>query len=53
MSPTLIFLLVMSLFAVNNGNPNIEIKIGVILDMDSNVGKMSKTCISMAIADFY
>ncbi|KAF5776790.1 putative periplasmic binding protein-like I [Helianthus annuus] len=53
MSPTLIFLLVMSLFAVNNGNPNIEIKIGVILDMDSNVGKMSKTCISMAIGDFY
>ncbi|KAJ0488457.1 putative periplasmic binding protein-like I [Helianthus annuus] len=53
MSPTLIFLLAMSLFAVNNGNPNIEIKIGVILDMDSNVGKMSKTCISMAIADFY
>ncbi|KAL9996903.1 putative periplasmic binding protein-like I [Helianthus debilis subsp. tardiflorus] len=53
MSPTLIFLLVMSLFAVNNGNRNIEIKIGVILDMDSNVGKMSKTCISMAIRDFY
>ncbi|KAF5776792.1 putative periplasmic binding protein-like I [Helianthus annuus] len=55
MSPTLtIFVMVMSLLcALNNGNPNIEVGIGVILDMDTSPGKMSKTCISMAISDFY
>nr|XP_043626691.1 glutamate receptor 2.8-like [Erigeron canadensis] len=29
------------------------IQIGVILDMETSVGKMSSTCISMAIHDFY
>ncbi|KAI3803291.1 hypothetical protein L1987_31441 [Smallanthus sonchifolius] len=30
-----------------------EVRIGVILDMDSSVGKMSNSCIAMAIHDFY
>ncbi|KAF8021687.1 hypothetical protein BT93_G1975 [Corymbia citriodora subsp. variegata] len=30
-----------------------KIDVGVILDMDTHVGKMSKTCLEMAIQDFY
>ncbi|XP_071689160.1 glutamate receptor 2.7-like [Rutidosis leptorrhynchoides] len=30
-----------------------EIKVGVILDMETSIGKMSSTCISMALHDFY
>ncbi|KAK3411174.1 hypothetical protein EUGRSUZ_J03149, partial [Eucalyptus grandis] len=30
-----------------------KIDVGVILDMDTYVGKMSKTCLEMAIHDFY
>ncbi|XP_071741991.1 glutamate receptor 2.7-like [Rutidosis leptorrhynchoides] len=31
----------------------IKIEIGVILDMETSIGKMSSTCISMALRDFY
>ncbi|KAI3814876.1 hypothetical protein L1987_14523 [Smallanthus sonchifolius] len=46
-------ILVMLLLYGVNGKTKIEVRIGVILDMDSSTGKMSNTCISMAIRDFY
>lgn len=30
-----------------------NVDIGVILDLDSYVGKMSRTCLEMAVEDFY
>lgn len=51
----LLFLLVITTITIHvNGNTNpINIGIGVILDMESMVGKISSTCISMALQDFY
>ncbi|KAF5787881.1 putative periplasmic binding protein-like I [Helianthus annuus] len=48
------FIAVMCLIWVANSKPKREvINIGVILDMDTGIGKMSRTCIEMAIHDFY
>ncbi|KAJ0744950.1 putative periplasmic binding protein-like I [Helianthus annuus] len=44
---------VMCLIWVANSNQKREVNIGVILDMDTGIGKMSRTCIEMAIHDFY
>ncbi|KAI3671677.1 hypothetical protein L1987_87417 [Smallanthus sonchifolius] len=55
MKANMLFLLVIInlslILRVTTGN--IEIGIGVILDMDSSVGKVSKICIKMALRDFY
>ncbi|KAI3828935.1 hypothetical protein L1987_03047 [Smallanthus sonchifolius] len=47
----MLLLLIMNLILTANGIT--EIGIGVILDMDSSVGKISKICIEMALQDFY
>ncbi|KAM0017593.1 putative periplasmic binding protein-like I [Helianthus debilis subsp. tardiflorus] len=48
------FIAVMCLIWVANSKPKREvINIGVILDMDTGIGKMSSTCITIAIHDFY
>ncbi|KAJ0515039.1 putative periplasmic binding protein-like I [Helianthus annuus] len=47
------FIAVMCLIWVANSKPKRDVAIGVILDMDSGIGKMSSTCITMAIHDFY
>ncbi|KAL2534714.1 Glutamate receptor 2.7 [Abeliophyllum distichum] len=31
----------------------VKVDVGIILDLDTNVGKISRTCMSMAIEDFY
>ncbi|KAM0017598.1 putative periplasmic binding protein-like I [Helianthus debilis subsp. tardiflorus] len=47
------FIAVMCLIWVANSKPEREVNIGVILDMDTGIGKMSSTCITIAIHDFY
>ncbi|XP_058226993.1 glutamate receptor 2.7-like [Rhododendron vialii] len=54
----LLVLFVISLYVVpisgKNGSGLIEVDVGVILDADDHmVGKVSQTCISMALEDFY
>ncbi|XP_058210512.1 glutamate receptor 2.2-like [Rhododendron vialii] len=54
----LLVLFIISLYVVpilgKNGNGLIEVDVGVILDADDHmVGKVSQTCISMALEDFY
>ncbi|KAG5538078.1 hypothetical protein RHGRI_025237 [Rhododendron griersonianum] len=54
----LLVLFIISLYVVpilgKNGNGLIEVDVGVILDADDQmVGKVSQTCISMALEDFY
>ncbi|KAI3711929.1 hypothetical protein L1987_70478 [Smallanthus sonchifolius] len=49
----LIFVTMIFLLYSVNGKTKTEVRIGVILDMNSSTGKMSNTCISMAIRDFY
>ncbi|KAF7136060.1 hypothetical protein RHSIM_Rhsim08G0247600 [Rhododendron simsii] len=54
----LLVLFIISLYVVpisgNNGSGLIEVDVGVILDADDPmVGKVSQTCISMALEDFY
>ena len=34
-------------------NTTIPVKVGVVLDLDTWVGKMGLSCISMALSDFY
>ena len=34
-------------------NTTIPVKVGVVLDMDTWLGKMGLSCISMALSDFY
>ena len=34
-------------------NTKIPVKVGVVLDMDTWLGKMGLSCISMALSDFY
>ncbi|KAJ9702840.1 hypothetical protein PVL29_004539 [Vitis rotundifolia] len=34
-------------------NITIPVKVGVVLDMDTWLGKMGLSCISMALSDFY
>ncbi|KAM0020330.1 putative periplasmic binding protein-like I [Helianthus debilis subsp. tardiflorus] len=51
---TLIFVLLMNMLSiVTSQTKPTHVKIGVILDMNTSIGKMTKTCISMAIRDFY
>ncbi|KAG5538081.1 hypothetical protein RHGRI_025239 [Rhododendron griersonianum] len=54
----LLVLFIISLYVVpilgKNGNGLIEVDVGVILDADDQmVGKVSQTCVSMALEDFY
>ncbi|KAG5538087.1 hypothetical protein RHGRI_025243 [Rhododendron griersonianum] len=53
----LLVLFIISLYVVpisgKNGSGLIEVDVGVILDADHMVGKVSQTCISMALEDFY
>ncbi|KAK9060551.1 hypothetical protein SSX86_021255 [Deinandra increscens subsp. villosa] len=46
-------LIITLLQLVNSKTTPIDVPIGVILDMDTAIGKMSTICISMAIRDFY
>ncbi|XP_076930503.1 glutamate receptor 2.7-like [Bidens hawaiensis] len=43
--------MIISLLCLVHCKTNVEI--GVILDMDTSIGKISNTCISMALHDFY
>lgn len=47
--------MMMMMMIVENGVENRirEVGIGVILDMDSNVGKSTQICILMALEEFY
>lgn len=52
------FLLLFSLYPAaaaqnNNLNARTSFDIGVVLDLESPLGKMTKRCISMAVSDFY
>uniref|UniRef100_A0A5B7BTY4 Glutamate receptor n=1 Tax=Davidia involucrata TaxID=16924 RepID=A0A5B7BTY4_DAVIN len=38
---------------VQNTSRVVMVDVGLILDLDTTVGKMSQTCMSMALADFY
>ncbi|KAI8544806.1 hypothetical protein RHMOL_Rhmol08G0323500 [Rhododendron molle] len=53
----LLVLFIISLYIVpisgKNGSGLIEVDVGVILDADHMVGKVSQSCISMALEDFY
>ncbi|KAM0043368.1 putative periplasmic binding protein-like I [Helianthus debilis subsp. tardiflorus] len=49
----LIPMLIINTATANANETTSEIAIGVILDMESSVGKVSKICIEMAIRDFY
>lgn len=49
----LVFVLVMSLISIVNGKTKTEVGVGVILDTETSFGKMSRSCISMALRDFY
>ncbi|XP_058226988.1 glutamate receptor 2.7-like isoform X2 [Rhododendron vialii] len=53
----LLVLFIISLYVVPMSGKNdsglIEVDVGVILDADHMVGKVSQTCISMALEDFY
>ncbi|KAK3437191.1 hypothetical protein EUGRSUZ_C01617, partial [Eucalyptus grandis] len=38
----------------NNSNPTtIAVNVGVILDLETQVGQMGLTCINMSLSDFY
>ncbi|KAI3711928.1 hypothetical protein L1987_70477 [Smallanthus sonchifolius] len=50
---TLISVMMMSMLCIMNSKTTTDVPIGVILDMESSIGKMTYTCISMAINDFY
>lgn len=39
--------------AQNNKSSIVSINVGVVLDMDEWFGKMSMSCISVALSDFY
>nr|GEX90798.1 glutamate receptor 2.8-like [Tanacetum cinerariifolium] len=43
----------MSLISIVNGKTKTEVGVGVILDIETSFGKMSRSCISMALHDFY
>lgn len=49
------FLLFFSSFCIgqSNGATAVKADVGVILDLDTTLGKVIKTCIDMAIEDFY
>jgi glutamate receptor, ionotropic, plant len=51
----LVFVLVMSLMWIStvNGKTKTEVGVGVILNIETSIGKMSRSCISMALRDFY
>ena len=49
----LVFVLLMSLIWIANGKTKTEVGVGVILDTETSIGKMSRSCISMALHDFY
>ncbi|GJS00399.1 glutamate receptor 2.8-like protein [Tanacetum coccineum] len=49
----LVFVLLMSLISIVNGKTKTEVGVGVILDIETSFGKMSRSCISMALHDFY
>ncbi|KAK3437342.1 hypothetical protein EUGRSUZ_C02004 [Eucalyptus grandis] len=42
------------LYGSNNSNPTtISVNVGVILDLETEVGQMGLTCINMSLSDFY
>ncbi|KAL5559609.1 hypothetical protein UlMin_035820 [Ulmus minor] len=47
------FILLMMIFPVKAQNSTIPVKIGVILNLETWVGKMGLSCINMALSDFY
>lgn len=42
-----------SVLIVGGTTSNVDVKVGLVLDMNSWAGKMSSRCISMAFSDFY
>ncbi|XP_052182295.1 glutamate receptor 2.7-like isoform X1 [Diospyros lotus] len=54
-SSSLLVLLLLSLGSLHNvlGGQVIKVDVGLILDKDTIVGKMTKTCMDMALEDFY
>ncbi|GJR81076.1 reverse transcriptase domain-containing protein [Tanacetum coccineum] len=49
----LVFAVVMSFISTLYGETKPKVGIGVILDTETSLGKMSRSCISMALGDFY
>ncbi|GKB20812.1 hypothetical protein Tco_0854735 [Tanacetum coccineum] len=49
----LVFAVVMSFISTLYGETKTKVGIGVILDTEASLGKMSRSCISMALGDFY
>ena len=47
----LLFVIIVSVVTAQNSNRNIPV--GVILDLDTLVGKMARTSMAMAVEDFY
>lgn len=53
-SPLFCVLLLVLCAALSNGrNGTGDVDVGVVLDFDSYVGKMSKTSVELAVEDFY
>ena len=53
---SLMFFLFPPIFFIEKGmaqNTTIPVKVGVVLDLDTWIGKMWLSCISMALSDFY
>ena len=53
---SLLFVLFPTIFFIEMSmaqNTTIPVKVGVVLDMDTWLGKMGLSCISMALSDFY
>eukprot|EP00261_Vitis_vinifera_P033876 XP_019075119.1 PREDICTED: glutamate receptor 2.1-like [Vitis vinifera] len=53
---SLLFFLFPTIFFIQKGmaqNTTIPVKVGVVLDLDTWVGKMGLSCISMALSDLY
>lgn len=57
------FIIKLFIIIILHGNPfvsgenlyagKVEVPVGIILNLDTLFGKLSKTCVSMAIEDFY
>lgn len=49
--PSLLIILILEVGMAHN--TTIPVNVGVVLDVESSLGKMGLSCISMALSDFY
>ncbi|XP_057799199.1 glutamate receptor 2.7-like [Salvia miltiorrhiza] len=52
-APLVALVLLLSTLSMNSSRAPFLVRVGLVVDMDSDVGKMGFTCIEMAISDFY